>query len=398
MKIIFLYCSLIALSLVSCNNKKPNTFILEGEIVGLADSTPIVLSYLTSINEKWVEVIDTTYVIDKKFTFKGDMDELTAAFLNYDNTFTRLYLEPARMKIKLNKNRSWEYVLLGTLIETEYKLLRDKLSSNEQELHNELVITHNIVEQLNSYNSQTSETDSLMKILESNASKRNEIGEKIDQIRLNYILENKNSKIAPHLIYTIAKWGSVDIDTLKNAYDNLSKDIKMTMLGKLAHRQIEQTEQLINGKDIAEGSTAPYFSGIDVSGKKVKLSDIYKQNYVLLDFWASWCKPCLEQVPQLKKIHDSYADKGLIIIGISTDEDKKQWVNAVEKYKLDVWSQILSKADSDSDYFASDISDSYGVEYIPAYFLIDKQGKVLARWKHIEAEQIAFINNMISNP
>jgi peroxiredoxin len=384
--------------LASCNYTTPNTFILEGEIVGLADSTELVLSYLTLDNNKWVEVKNTVYIIDKKFTFRGDINELTAAFLDLDNTFIRLYLEPATMKLKLNKDQPWEYELSDTKTERENIVLREKLKSNEEKLYKESNIAQNIIDQINSYKEETSERDSLINILKLDIVKQiTAIKKQIGKIQLNYVLENKNSKIVPDLIYLMARSGLVGIDTLKNTYDNLHKDLKMTILGKLAYKQIEQTEQLINGGKITEGSIAPYFSGIDISGKEIKSSDFYEQNYVLLDFWASWCKPCLEQVPQVKRIYSNYFDKGLKIIGLSVDEDKKQWANAIEKYKLGDWPQILSKPDSNSDYFARDISNSYGVEYIPRYFLIDNQGKIVAKWEHMGEDEISFLENLLSN-
>jgi peroxiredoxin len=398
MKLNFIYYLLISICLVPCDRNVPNTFTLEGEVDGLGDSTILVLSYLMLDNDKWTEVKDTAYVIDSKFSFKGNINELTAASLEFDDIVVRfLYLEPATMRLKLDKDRPWEYELSGTKAELENIVLREKLKPYEEEIYKELCIVRNIVEQINLHNEETSERDSLINILKINSTKRITLEKQKSQIQLNYILENKTSKIVPHLIYTMARWELVDIDTLKNAYDNLSEESKKTMLGKLAFGQIEQTERLANGKNIVAGSIAPDFSGIDFSGKKVQLSDLYSQSYVLLDFWASWCKPCLEQIPSMKRIQDDYAGKGLKIIGISLDEDKKRWTDAIEKYKLETWLQILSKPDSNGDYFSYDISDAYGVEYIPSYFLIDNQGKVVARWQHLGEEEISLLRNLLSN-
>lgn len=397
MKLNFIYNLLICICLASCAKNTPDTLTLEGEIDGLSDSTMLMLSYLTLNNDKWIEIEDTTYIINGKFRFISNIDELTAAYLRFDNTNVRLYLEPVSMMLELNKNRPWEYKLSGTNVESENIALKEKLKFKEEELHKEMSIAYNTIEQIKLQNGNTSERDSLINFMKNNTAKRIAIGRQMDKIRLNYVLEHRTSRIAPDLIYLVAKRCSIGIDTIKAAYKDLPENSKTTLMGKLASKQIEQTEKLINRKNIMSGSIAPDFEGIDISGKKIQLSELYKENYVLLDFWASWCKPCLEEIPKIKKIKKSYANKRLKIISISSDENKEQWESAIGKYELDDWTQILSKADSDNNYFSNDISDIYGVEYIPHYFLIDSQGKVVARWKHLGEEEVLFLENLLSN-
>jgi thiol-disulfide isomerase/thioredoxin len=396
MKLNFIYYLLIFFCLVSCNKNIPNTFLLKGEIVGLADSTTLVLSYLTLDNDKWMEVKDTAYIKDGKFMFKGSMNELTAAFLDYENTFVSIYLEPVIMELKLNKNRPWEYELSGTKAELENIVLREKLKLKEEELYKESLIAHDIVEQINLNTEITSVRDSLINLMKISSAKLTVIKKQMDRIRLNYILENKTSKIAPYLVYTMVKRESVGLDTLKNAYDNLSKDTKMTMLGRLALIQIEHTKKLINGKHIIEGSIAPDFIRTDIlMNNIIKLSDFQNKNYVLLDFWASWCGPCIKEIPTLKEVYRKYKKEQLVIISISADENRNDWHKAIKKYKLEDWPQISGLAYSDGRLFNDDISDIYGIEYIPTFILIDKQGKVVARWQHIEDKELAFINKIM---
>lgn len=396
MKLSVVHYLLIFACLVSCDSNKPDRFVLEGEVADMPDSTALLLSYLTVDNDKWIEVNDTAYVLDGKFTFNGEISDLTAAFLEFDNTSLRLYLEPTQMTLKFDISRPWEYELSGSHAELENAVLREQLKSNEEKSYKELSVAANIIQRLNSQNEEISVRDSLLNILETNRAKRIAIGREIDKMQLDYILENKASKIAPDLIYLMARWGSFGLDTLKHAYDVLPADLKMTMPGRIAYKQIERSEKLIQGRDVTAGTPAPDFSATDITGKQIRLSDFYSQKYVLLDFWASWCKPCLEQTPQMKEIYRSYADKGLSIISISADENKAQWLNAVERFELGIWSHILSKADSADDYFAVDISDIFGVDTLPTYFLIDREGKVVARWDHIGEKQLAFIADIFN--
>lgn len=374
----------------------PNTFTLEGEIDGLSDSTVLILSYLKPNNDNWTSVEDSTYVIDNKFALMGELSELTAASLMFNNFAVDLYLEPTAMKLKLDKDQPWNYKLSGTKIEKENLVLREMLKSNEAELHKELCKAFDIVDKLNSVDVEMSKKDSLMNILTSNIVKRTTtISRQINSKKFDYVLENKTSKISCELIYHLAKLEFVGIDTLKNIYNDMPEELKASTLGRIAYRQLEQTENLQKGGNIIEGCIAPDFSTKDISGKEVKLSEIYAENYVLLDFWASWCQPCMKQMPLIRELNNIYDNKGLKIIGLSSDKDTTHWKNTVEKHKLGDWLQVLSSSNSNNYYFPIDISDYYGVKEIPAYFLIDKKGEVVARWNHIGEEETLIIKNLI---
>ena len=392
MKLNLVYYLLIPLYLISCNHNTPNTFILEGQIDGVADSTVLTLSYLTLKNNNWVEIVETTYIIDNKFTFKNEINELTATLLDLGYTYVTLYLEPVEMKLKINKDTPWEYKLSGTEAEPDNIILREKLKPNEEEYYKEFLAVHNIVEQLNLHTEETSKRDSLINMLDINKINRATIQKQLDQIRLDYIVENKASKINPHLIYSLAKNEFIEIDKIRDAYNSLPEKSKTSMFGRLAAEQIEHTEKVTNAKDLIKAGKAPDFSRTDISGKTIRLSDHYKENYILIDFWASWCKPCLAGIPQVRKINDRYKGKGLEIIGISLDDDTSKWINAIEKHNLD-WLHILSKVDS--DFFPDDISDNYGIESIPVYFLVDTQGNILSQWNHLGEEQLIELDNLL---
>ncbi|MBP5513466.1 MAG: TlpA family protein disulfide reductase [Bacteroidaceae bacterium] len=97
--------------------------------------------------------------------------------------------------------------------------------------------------------------------------------------------------------------------------------------------------------------------------------------YVLLDFWASWCGPCIAAFPMMKQLHESYANRGLRIIGISIDEDGASWRKAVEKHNLP-WLQVHETAASKTNRSAA--SDLYRITAVPTLVLIAPNGKVLS--------------------
>lgn len=122
------------------------------------------------------------------------------------------------------------------------------------------------------------------------------------------------------------------------------------------------------------GSEAPPFSLKDLDGNIIRLSDFRNNNYVLLDFWASWCGPCREDSPYLEEINRNFKNKGLKIIGISRDENLDSWKKAILKDNMD-WINISTIENG------SEIEEEYFVWGIPHRVLIDKDGVIIGKWK-----------------
>ena len=124
------------------------------------------------------------------------------------------------------------------------------------------------------------------------------------------------------------------------------------------------------------GNKAANFEAIDHKGNLLKLSD-FKGKYVLLDFWAGWCKPCKKNHPALKNIYNVYNEKGLEFIGVSFDRYEEDWQQAIADENLDIWHQILGDF-RDRDENA--IHNKFNVMPIPAYVLIDDKGYIIGRY------------------
>ncbi len=119
------------------------------------------------------------------------------------------------------------------------------------------------------------------------------------------------------------------------------------------------------GLKFKEGDAAPDFALKDGAGKEFKLAD-FKGKVVLLDFWATWCPPCVKAMPIVQKLHEAYKDKPVAIIGMNTWEKK----DAVEYVKQKGYTYLqLLKAD--------DLAKAYGISGIPTFVLIDRDGKIL---------------------
>lgn len=132
-------------------------------------------------------------------------------------------------------------------------------------------------------------------------------------------------------------------------------------------KAIAQKISMVKAAEI--GKVAPDFEIMSLDGKPVKLSSL-KGQYVLIDFWASWCGPCRKEIPNLMKVYDEYKGKGLKLIGVSIDEDETKWRKAVSEEKLN----YLQLRDSEKQTMKL-----YNYNGIPFIVLISPEGIILEK-------------------
>lgn len=129
-----------------------------------------------------------------------------------------------------------------------------------------------------------------------------------------------------------------------------------------------------NEKNTQEGNVAPAFMLKDLDGKTFDSSKL-KGKYYVLDFWATWCKPCMMAMPHVKEMNDKYKDTGkLVVIGINCDKNADKVKSVVAKNNMD-WLQLLSK-NKETDY---DLADVYGIKYLPTLIIVSPEGKIVKR-------------------
>jgi peroxiredoxin len=169
-----------------------------------------------------------------------------------------------------------------------------------------------------------------------------------------YILKNVASQI---------KMYNDKEDYLFKAIINLTKDEKFKSELKL---KLENKGKFVNG------SPAPNFELIDLYGKKVTLAD-FKGKNIYIDFWATWCSPCIGEIPDLKKMEEKFKDKNIVFLSISIDKQKdlEKWKNFISTKELGGIHLIAENA------WESQIVKEYMIDSIPRFVIIDTEGNLV---------------------
>lgn len=223
-------------------------------------------------------------------------------------------------------------------------------------------------------NAEYVQTQNFAKVTEAKGSKNMELYK-----QFNNVLTDPQ---APQLIYSLL---DANADCLMSAflvtYFDQQFEAFYPLYEKIRDRLVgeypaDPSVQYINHRvstTLLPGKMAPEIAMKDPDGKERKLSDL-RGKVVMIDFWASWCRPCRAENPNVVRLYKKYKDKGFEIYSVSMDKSKNQWLQAIKADGLE-WANHVS----DLNGWTSSGGATYGITSIPATVLIDKEGKVIAR-------------------
>ena len=364
-----------------------NSFMLSGKVIG-RDSGILILDY-TDKKGKWVS--DTAYLKGGAFSFSGTLGgpentTLTGDIKSRsvdDPNFTQLFLEPNKMTITLHENDVKNAVMAGSVMQGDMDLLKKQKKLNIA-LENEIGIQLD-----NTYKAEKNggnpvvlkiKRDSLY-----NLARRYSAQDKI--VDYAFITTHPKSYLSPYLMEYYFESRKLPLDSAEIFYSSFIPKVKTSIAGKIIN------DAIIARKASAIGMVAPEFTKVDINGKNIDLTSFRDKNYILLDFWASWCVPCREGIPHLKQVYRQYHSKGLDIVGLSWDSDEKAWKDAINKDSTGMWHHIFANMYLPND---NSLRNKYSIEGIPTLVLIDKSGVILDRWTGEDAETEADIDKKMA--
>jgi thiol-disulfide isomerase/thioredoxin len=345
----FLY--LIALlALLSCGEK---TYKIEGSVTQ-NDLNGLTVYIAERIDRVWTN-IDSTSIVDNKFTFNGNNDSARIAFIVFETPNGERIRQPFAFE---NANISIAFDSLNTP--------RIAGSKNNDFLQSYFDARNSIYAESMAFYAENS-TKAM------DEAQQAEFDAKIQEFSATET--NLNRQFAIDHVNTL-----VGTYVFTNNFFTMTIDTKSEIVALMNKKtlSIPRIKEIVENIEIERNtSVGSIYTDIKLNkpdGTPLALSEMVgKSDFVLVDFWASWCGPCIRSLPELKELYGSTDRKKLDILAVSLDNDKEAWLACIEKHELR-WPHI-----SDIQGWKSAGAKLYAVSSIPATVLIDKQGVIVGR-------------------
>ena len=352
-KLLFLFIS--AGFILSCQNNK--SFTISGTVTDKAYEGTNV--YVQEMTDDAMLGVDTLVVTNGSFSYEGVADSAVLRFISLDGTINPqlenripVLIEPGKITLQFDS----VVTVKGTKVNETYTDFRLKQRDLVKSIRG-------VMEQYNNANAEGRMTDSLEAEINSSYDR---ISAELTDLNFNFVKENIGNELGKYAFLSSSSMFTPEQQrTIIDLVDESFKEKEQIQ------RIIVRLENLEN---VAVGKKFVDFSLKDTQGNDVSLSDYAgKGKYVLIDFWAAWCGPCRQEMPNVVAAYGKYKSKGFEVVGVSFDQDYDRWTKGIKDLNM-TWPQM-----SDLKYWQSLVVDLYAINAIPHTILLDKEGVIIAK-------------------
>jgi len=355
--------------LISCNKAGDNEYIISGTVKGIADGKTVILEKQDNMGQ--VVPLDTVKVKDGKFTMTGSAKEPEIMLLQVETTQGKVpfVLENGDIKITIDKDSLQKSKFSGTYNNDVFTKFNDDLTKFQKEFQKKLTSFQNANMAKMNAAQEAKDTITINKLMKEYQGIQKEGME----FYVKFAEGNPKALLSALIVDSMLNDPAVDLVRVKKIYAGFSPELKKYKPGKSIQSKLDKIAKPVSVAPAANvGSVAPDFSGPNPEGKSISLKQSLGK-VTLVDFWASWCKPCRAENPNVVALYAKYHAKGLNILSVSLDKEASAWKAAIAKDKL-TWNHV-----SNLKEFEDPIALQYGINAIPSIYILDAKGVIIAK-------------------
>jgi len=347
--------------LISSCKKKTSEYSITATAEGFEEGTEVYINGISQSNRPFV--IDTAVIEKGKFQIKLPPSE------SYDFNYINF------------KNVNGNLLYIAENHPIQMTIFKDSINSSivKGGPDNESFFTY--IKKIRAFGDEKVKLNTQYKIasslkesekIQAIFARQKTLAEEEKQFRLSTANNNPNTIVGILALGDVMNMKILPPNEIKEKFNSLTDTLKNSRLGKDLFARIGNAIARASEKRIDIGSVAEDFSAPTPEGKTLSLKKSLGK-ITILDFWASWCKPCRMENPNVVKVYNKYHNKGLNIIGVSLDRKQEAWVKAIDDDNL-TWNHV-----SNLKFWQEPIARAYGVRSIPATFILDENGNVIAK-------------------
>jgi peroxiredoxin len=348
--------------LASCSKVGENEFLITGTAEGVENGKMAILQIQ---NEMGPVAKDTVKVENGKFEIKGTFTESPEiGFIQIeglDNGMVPFIVENGEINITVDKDTIQKSKIGGTDNNDKFQ----KYNDESNVIYKKMLAFQKANQKKFMDAGKINDTVTMNSLR-----KQNHVFQKdMDKLSETFVEKNPDAFLSTLLLENFMGRQTMEATKIEKYFNALASDVKKTKSGKRVEEFVKSQ------KAVNIGSLAPQFSAPNPEGKTVSLKESLGK-VTIVDFWASWCKPCRAENPNVVALYNELHSKGLNIIGVALDDNATKWKDAIAKDKL-TWTQV-----SNLRFWQEPIAKQYNVQSIPATFILDASGKIVAKDLH----------------